>query len=69
MKLFIYTFIVIISVGLVAIGLETYDLLSFDTASAIWIGCIIALHLLVVGFAAYHIIREYTNPIERGEEE
>ena len=69
MKYFIYTFIGILSIGLLVIGLEVLDILSFDTASAIWIGCIIALQVLYVVFTAYHVIREYTNPIERGEEE
>jgi len=69
MRYFISTFIGILSIGLIAIGLEVFDILSFDTASAIWIGCIIALQVLYVVFTAYHVIREYTNPIERGEEE
>ena len=69
MKYFISTFIGILSIGLLVIGLEVLDILSFGTASAIWIGCIIALQVLYVVFTAYHVIREYTNPIERGEEE
>ena len=62
-------FIVLLALGIIAVILESYELVSYDLGSGVYLACIISAIIVMVLALIWFIIQEYTNLVERDEEE